>query len=201
MKTVRVISVVAITAASVGLTACGSGGTKTAEIPSGGGSTSASTTAATTPTTTTDTTAKPSLGKPTAAVKALAKAAGTNTKKQPKIPKPKGAPPSKLIVDDIVKGSGKAAKSGDQLTVDYSGVSWSTGAVFDASWKRHQPFTVPLGQGQVIQGWDQGLVGRKTGGRRLLVIPPDLGYGASGQPPTIKPNETLIFVVDARKIG
>lgn len=199
MKTARVISALAFTAATIGLTACG-GGTKTAEIPSGGGSTSAAT-ATDTATTTTDTTAKPTLGKPTAAVKAIASSAGTNTKKQPKIPKPKGAPPSMLIVDDIVKGSGPAAKDGNQLSVDYSGVSWSTGTVFDASWKRHQPFTVPLGQGQVIQGWDQGLVGMKKGGRRLLVIPPDLGYGASGQPPTIKPNETLIFVVDLRKIG
>jgi len=133
-----------------------------------------------------------------AAVLKLAKAVGTDTKKKPKIPKPSGSPPAKLTVVDIVKGKGAPAQSGDTLTVDYAGDSWSTGQEFDASWNRHQTFPVPLGQGQVIQGWDQGLLGMKPGGRRLLVIPPGLGYGAAGQPPKIKPNETLIFVVDLR---
>jgi peptidylprolyl isomerase len=101
-------------------------------------------------------------------------------------------------VVDIVKGSGASAQDGNTLTVDYVGDSWSTGKEFDASWNRGQPFPVTLGQGQVIQGWEQGLQGMKKGGRRLLVIPPDLGYGAKGSGSTIKPNETLIFVVDAR---
>ncbi|MFL5894293.1 MAG: FKBP-type peptidyl-prolyl cis-trans isomerase [Thermoleophilaceae bacterium] len=180
----------------VALAGCG-GGTKTAAIPSGGGSTSTSAA----PATTTETTAKPTLGKPTVPVRALAHAVGTNPKKRPTIHKPKGTPPSQLIVDDIVKGKGPAAKKGDQLTVDYSGASWSTGKEFDSSWKRKQPFTVTLGQNQVIQGWEQGLLGLKKGGRRMLVIPPDLGYGASGQPPAIGPNETLVFVIDLRKIG
>ena len=134
-------------------------------------------------------------------MKALAAAVVTNTKKQPKVPKPKGSPPAKLIADDIVAGKGPPAKSGDQLTVDYVGESWSNGKVFDASWKRHQTFPLTLGQGSVIKGWDDGLVGMKAGGRRMLVIPPDLGYGASGQPPSIGPNETLVFVIDLRKIG
>lgn len=183
----------AAAAAAVTLGACG-GGTKTAAIPSA--APSGTPTVSTLPT---ETTPKPA--PPTAAVKALAAAVVTNTKKQPKIPKPKGSPPTKLIADDIVAGKGPAAKSGDQLTVDYVGENWSSGKVFDASWKRHQTFPLTLGQGSVIKGWDDGLVGMKAGGRRMLVIPPDLGYGASGSPPSIPPNETLVFVIDLRKIG
>ncbi|HEX4720077.1 MAG TPA: FKBP-type peptidyl-prolyl cis-trans isomerase [Thermoleophilaceae bacterium] len=184
-----------LAATCVGLAACGSGGAKTADIPSSSGGTGASTATATT----TETTAKPpTFAKPTAEVKKLADAVGTDTKKKPKIPKPSGKPPKQLMVVDIVKGSGAAAQASDTLTVDYVGDSWSTGEEFDASWNKGQPFPVTLGQGQVIQGWEQGLQGMKKGGRRLLVIPPELGYGASGSGSTIKPNETLIFVVDAR---
>lgn len=186
----------AIAATCAGLTACG-GGTKTAEIPSGSGDTG------TTAAETTETTAAkpPAFAKPTAAVQALADKVGDDTKKKPKITKPEGDPPKKLTVVDIVEGAGAAAKEGDTLTVDYAGNSWSTGKQFDASWDSGQPFPVTLGQGQVIQGWEQGLVGLKKGGRRLLVIPPDLGYGEAGSGASIKPNETLIFVVDARRLG
>jgi peptidylprolyl isomerase len=190
----------ALGAACIGLAACGSGGTTTADIPSAAGDTSAATTGATTPTTTA-TTAKPSFAKPTAAIQKIADAVGTSTKKKPKIIKPSGKPPAKLTIVDVVDGTGAGAKAGDALTVDYAGNSWSTGKEFDASWKTGQPFPLTLGQGGVIPGWDQGLVGMKQGGRRLLVIPPDLGYGASGSGTSIKPNETLVFVVDLRKIG
>jgi peptidylprolyl isomerase len=184
----------ALGAACVGLAACGS--TKTADIPSGSGDTGASTTTATT----TETTAKPpTFAKPTAEVTKIADAVGTDTKKKPKIPKPSGKLPAKLTVVDIVKGSGASAADGDTLTVDYAGFSWSTRKEFDASWNSGQPFPVTLGQGQVIQGWEQGLQGMKQGGRRLLVIPPDLGYGSTGSGDKIKPNETLLFVVDLRK--
>lgn len=185
----------ALAVACVGLAACG--GTKTADIPDGSGNTSPI--GADTSTTTTSAAKPPTFAKPTAAVTKLADAVGSNTKKKPKIPKPSGTPPKKLTVVDIVKGTGAAAQSGDTLTVDYVGSSWSNGKEFDASWDRKQPFPVTLGQGQVIQGWDQGLVGMKQGGRRLLVIPASLGYGAQGSPPKIKPNETLIFVIDLRK--
>lgn len=121
-------------------------------------------------------------------------------KGDPTVPPVTGKAPSTLVVKDIKKGHGKAAKSGDKLTVNYVGVSCSTGKAFDASYSRHQPFTLTLGRGQVIQGWDRGLVGMKAGGRRELVIPAALGYGPSGSG-TIKPNETLIFVVDMVKIG
>ena len=180
--------------AGIALAACGS--TKTADIPNGSDTGATPVQTATTATTATTT---PTFAKPTAAVTALAKAVGTDTKTKPKIEKPSGKPPAKLTVVDIVKGTGAAAKTGDTLNVDYAGNSWSTGKEFDASWKRKQTFPVTLGSQQVIPGWEQGLVGMKQGGRRLLVIPPDLGYGSSGSGTSIKPNETLIFVVDLRK--
>jgi len=123
-----------------------------------------------------------------------------NTKKEPKIVTPKGDPPTELVIRDIVKGKGPKAKAGEKLTMDYTGYSWSNGQKFDASWDRKQHFPFQLGAGMVIPGWDQGMVGMKEGGRRLLIIPPDLGYGPQGSGP-IGPNETLVFAVDLRKIG
>ena len=90
---------------------------------------------------------------------------------------------------------------GVMVTVDYVGVSWSTGTEFDASWNRNEAFSFPLGGGQVISGWDEGVQGMKVGGRRKLTIPPHMGYGAQGAGGVIAPNETLIFVVDLRKLG
>jgi peptidylprolyl isomerase len=120
---------------------------------------------------------------------------------KPKVTKPEGEPPPELQQTDIVEGKGKAAKPGDTVSVQYVGNSWSTGTQFDASWDRGgEPFQFPLGAGQVIPGWDQGVAGMKPGGRRLLVIPPDLAYGAQSPSPDIGPNETLIFVVDLEKI-
>ena len=122
--------------------------------------------------------------------------------KKPQIPKPTGEPGKALVVKDLVTGTGPAAKSGDALTVRYVGVSYSTGKEFDASWKTKEnmfPFT--LGEGMVIQGWDKGIVGMKVGGRRQLVIPPDLAYADMGSGELVKPGETLVFVVDLKKIG
>jgi peptidylprolyl isomerase len=120
-----------------------------------------------------------------------------DTSSKPVMPKPTGSPPRKLVVDDIVKGTGPAAKKGDTVIVNYVGQNFSNGQEFDASWDRGQPFPVQLGAGMVIPGWERGLVGIRKGGRRMLTIPPALGYGPQGQPPAIPPNETLIFVVDA----
>lgn len=121
---------------------------------------------------------------------------------EPQISKPSGEPPAALETKDIVKGKGKTAKEGDNVSVQYTGVSWSTGQKFDASWDRgKEAFTFQLGGGQVIPGWDQGVAGMKEGGRRMLVLPPDLAYGPAGSPPAIGPNETLIFVVDLEKVG
>jgi peptidylprolyl isomerase len=123
-------------------------------------------------------------------------------KSEPKIPKPTGDPPTALVTKDIVKGKGPKAKAGDLASVQYTGVSWSTGEKFDASWDRGaQPFQFPLGQGQVIPGWDEGVPGMRVGGRRELIIPPAKAYGPQGQPPVIGPDETLVFVVDLVKIG
>jgi len=110
-------------------------------------------------------------------------------------------PPTELKTRDVSQGTGAAAKEGDSVEVNYLGVAWSTKAQFDSSWNPgRKPFAVsPLGRAQVIKGWNQGLVGAKVGGRRLLVIPPSLGYGAQGQQ-QIKPNETLVFVVDVVSI-
>jgi peptidylprolyl isomerase len=134
-------------------------------------------------------------------VVALAAEVSKNTKKKPEIPTPSGEPPSQLVVEDIVKGKGRAAEAGDTLTMNYVGTSWSTGEQFDASWDRGETFPFQLGAGMVIPGWDEGMVGMKKGGRRLLAIPPDMAYGPQGSPPAIGPNETLLFVVDLEKIG
>jgi peptidylprolyl isomerase len=118
---------------------------------------------------------------------------------KPAIPKPSGNPPAKLEVEDIVEGKGREARDGDQVTVQYVGISWSTGEQFDASWDNGQPFTFKLGAGGVIKGWDRGVKGMRVGGRRKLTIPPDLAYGEGGSGP-IGPNETLVFVVDLKKV-
>ena len=107
-----------------------------------------------------------------------------------------GAPPADLVVDDLTVGEGDEAKPGHRVSVHYVGVAFSTGKEFDASYNRGQPFDFLLGDGQVIGGWDQGVAGMRVGGRRKLTIPPHLGYGSRGAAGAIKPNETLIFVVD-----
>jgi peptidylprolyl isomerase len=120
---------------------------------------------------------------------------------KPAVAKPEGSPPAELVTEDIVKGKGRTAKAGDVVSMQYVGNSWSSGEQFDASWDRGaEPLSFPLGAGQVIPGWDQGIEGMKEGGRRLLVIPPDLAYGPQGSPPVIAPNETLVFVVDLEKV-
>jgi len=106
---------------------------------------------------------------------------------------PVGETPKSLVVQDLVTGTGTPVAKGDSVTVNYIGVSCSTGKIFDSSWANGKPVTFPLNQ--VISGWSQGLVGMQPNGRRLLVIPPDLGYGATGQG-SIAPDESLIFVVD-----
>jgi peptidylprolyl isomerase len=137
---------------------------------------------------------------PTGATGATGASAKTPTSgplsKEPHITPPSGAAPTKLVTKEIVKGAGAEAKTGSAVAVNYVGALYKTGKVFDASWKRNEPFTFTLGKGQVIPGWEQGVVGMKVGGRRELIIPPALGYGAKGSPPSIPPNETLIFVVD-----
>lgn len=107
---------------------------------------------------------------------------------------------AKLQKTDLKVGTGKAAKTGDNVTVHYRG-TLTNGTKFDASYDRGEPFSFPLGGGQVIQGWDEGVVGMKEGGKRKLVIPSDMAYGDDGRPPVIPPKATLVFEVELLKVG
>jgi FKBP-type peptidyl-prolyl cis-trans isomerase len=107
------------------------------------------------------------------------------------------APPKTLQVKPLIKGNGAVVKKGQDLAVQYTGVIWRTGKVFDSSYSRNMPLTTVIGEGQVIPGWDTGLVGQTVGSRVLLVIPPADGYGSAGASQAgIKGTDTLVFVVD-----
>jgi peptidylprolyl isomerase len=175
MTRVRTWSFVLLAASGLGLAACGS-------------SSSSPTTTAAPPTTavTIGTISDPS----------AAGTAGT----EPTITVPPGAPPTQLESKDLIVGTGPAAKTGDTVTVQYVGVAYSSGKVFDSSWSRGQPFQFTLG-GNVIPGWKDGVVGMQVGGRRELIIPPGLAYGSSSPGAGIAANDTLIFIVDLLKIN
>jgi peptidylprolyl isomerase len=110
----------------------------------------------------------------------------------PTISKPEGSAPTELTTKDIIVGTGKEVLPTSTLTVHYTLMAWSTGKIVESSWSG-QPATFPLAG--VVEGWQKGLPGAKEGGRRLLILPPAMGYGATGSGP-IGPNETLIFAVD-----
>lgn len=127
-----------------------------------------------------------------------------NLDEKPELAGSSANPPTTLVTEDIVVGDGAEAKQGDTVSVQYVGTIFDSGNEFDASWEGTGPgqaFEFQLGGGQVIQGWDQGVEGMKVGGRRVLVIPPDLGYGPQGNPPTIPANSTLVFVVDLEDVS
>ncbi len=108
--------------------------------------------------------------------------------------------PSGLVIEELVAGSGAVAAAGQKVSVHYTG--WLTdGKKFDSSKDRGEPFVFPLGRGQVIRGWDEGVAGMKVGGKRKLTIPPSLGYGARGAGGVIPPNATLVFEVELLSIG
>ena len=114
---------------------------------------------------------------------------------KPRITLPAGPPPAELQVTDLIEGDGTEAAPGATVTVHYVGVSWTNdGRQFDASWDRGQD--ISFGLHQVIAGWTEGIPGMKVGGRRMLVIPPEKGYGAQSPTPAIAPNDTLVFVID-----
>lgn len=115
---------------------------------------------------------------------------------KPEIDFPGDAAPADLVIEDLRAGDGVEAKVGDTISAHYVGVAHSTGEEFDSSWDRGAPLDFRLGVGQVIKGWDDGIVGMKVGGRRKLTIPADLAYGDRGAGGAIKPGEALIFVVD-----
>ncbi|MEV6160924.1 FKBP-type peptidyl-prolyl cis-trans isomerase [Streptomyces sp. NPDC052052] len=124
--------------------------------------------------------------------------AGAKFGEKPTLSKGQGTAPKELKTRVISQGDGATLKNGDAVQVNYLGQAWDSDKPFDNSFDRKQPFDLTLGAGMVIQGWDKGLVGQKVGSRVQLVIPPDLGYGAQGQG-DIKPNATLVFVVDVLK--
>ncbi len=120
---------------------------------------------------------------------------------RPEVDFPEGQPPTELEITDIIVGDGREATAGNLVSVHYVGVAWSTGEEFDASYGRGAPLQFPLGTGRVIQGWDDGIRGMKVGGRRKLVIPPQLAYGERGAGGVIGPGETLIFVCDLMRVS
>jgi peptidylprolyl isomerase len=180
----------ALAAAAIGLGLAGCGSSKAPGVVTapGGGLTQPPASATTTATTTTTTTTTTSFSTPTTGP----------LSKEPVFSVPKGAPPKKLVIKDLIVGTGAVAASGDELEVNYVGKLYSNGKTFDASWTDTpgKAFGFQLGVGAVITGWDEGLVGMKVGGRRELIIPPSLAYKAAGEPPTIPKNATLVFVVD-----
>jgi FKBP-type peptidyl-prolyl cis-trans isomerase len=183
MTRLRLLLPLALLVSVLALAACGDDedGGQTAEIPSGPSEAA--------PTTTTE-----------AAPEAPEGGDPKDLENKPRVDVPKGDPPEELETEDIVKGKGKAAKKGDNVTVQYVGVLYEDGTEFDSSWDRNEPFPFELGAGMVIPGWDEGVAGMKEGGRRKLIIPADKAYGAQGQPPTIPPNAALVFVVDLEKV-
>jgi peptidylprolyl isomerase len=116
------------------------------------------------------------------------------------LPDDRGDPPSRLRVEDLVVGEGDAATEGAELVVHFVGASWSSGQEFDATWERAQPYTFTLGEGEVIPAWDEGLIGMRVGGRRVLVVPPEMGYGDRGSAAGIGPGETIVFIVDLLEV-
>jgi peptidylprolyl isomerase len=185
----RLLVTCATAVLGAGLAACGSSTAPGVQLAPAAGATAAAVTAASSTTATTPTT--PTTATPTAATP---KSGPLSTK--PAVSVPSSAAPKTLVVKDLIKGSGKTATPGSTVTVNYVGVLYKGGKEFDSSWKRSQPFTTALSNGNVISGWVKGLVGMKVGGRRELTIPPSEGYGKAGSPPTIPANATLVFVVD-----
>ncbi len=185
----RFIPVLLLVAAATALSACGASqgaADKAAEQASSEAANPPTITDATTPSVT--------------AVKVTPGPGEGDLKVKPVIPRQSGAAPTKLIVQDVIVGTGAQAKSGDTVSVQYVGVLFSNGKEFDSSWKGGKAFDFELGSGGVIAGWDQGVEGMRVDGRRRLIIPADLAYGAAGSPPAIPADAALVFDVDLLKV-
>lgn len=201
----RPIAILTVLAAlALGLAACGSGGEESTS-----NSSSSSSSAAAPATDTSTTPAQTQTGDAGAATESSTTATDTSTtatadnkdlSQKPTITAGQGAPPDHLVVKDIVKGDGPVAHKHDTVTIQYVGALYDNGKQFDSSWDRGQPATFPLDQ--LIPGWQKGIPGMHVGGRRELIIPPDLGYGPQGTPDgSIPPNATLIFIIDLLHVG
>ena len=167
---------IALALSALALAACGSSGSGNIELAPSGGATQVST----------PTTPKPPPALRTKPVVSVS---------------PSECSTKQLVKKDLVTGNGRVAQAGQTVIVNYVGVLCSTGKEFDSSWKRNQPFTTALTAGNVIPGWVLGIPGMRVGGRRQLIIPPNLAYGKTGSPPTIPPNSTLVFVVDLLSVS
>lgn len=115
---------------------------------------------------------------------------------KPEIDFPEGGVPHELVIIDEIEGAGETVERGSTVSAHYVGVAFSTGEEFDSSWNRGETLRFQVGVGMVIQGWDDGLLGMKVGGRRRLEIPSEMAYGSRGAGAAIGPDEALIFVVD-----
>lgn len=185
----RITALAAGAALGILVAACGSSRAP-GVVPAPATGATAASVPSTTPTTPTTTTPTTTVSTPTSGP--------LSTK--PVVKAPKGAPPTHLVIKDLIKGNGATAQDGKTITVNYVGVLYKNGTEFDSSWQRHQTFTTPLSNGSVITGWVKGIAGMKVGGRRELIIPPGEAYGKSGSG-SIPPNSTLIFVVDLLSVS
>ena len=170
-----------------------------------GGSAKTPTTTTTAPTTTTTGPVTTTTAVPTSFPKVAHPSPAGTFGTEPTLVVPPGPPPTSMEVSDLITGTGPAAKVGDKLTVQYVLATYSTRKVIQASWTTPSiaktGFQFTLASGNVIPGWVEGVAGMRVGGRRELVIPPSLGYGATAAGPGIAKNDTLVFIVDLLKIG
>lgn len=137
-------------------------------------------------------------GSPATSTSAAAGEVSADLSQKPEVPASDAPAPDELVIDDVVVGDGAEAVEGSTADVKYVGAFYETGKEFDSSWSVSDDETiqVPLGQGMVIPGFEQGIEGMKVGGRRMVTIPSELGYGPDGSPPVIPGGSTLVFVMD-----
>lgn len=186
MHRLRTLSLAVIAVSALGLAGCSSSSSSSTTTTTAGSSSSSST----------------SKGGTTAiaTIPVQDRSSAGTPGKEPTVTVPSGTPPTQLESADLIVGTGATAEPGDTVTVQYVLATYSADKVIQASWTS-QPFSFALGEGQVIKGWDEGVVGMKVGGRRELIIPPSLGYGSSSPGSGIAANDTLVFVVDLLKVG
>jgi peptidylprolyl isomerase len=187
MRTRNTLITSLLALAGLGLAGCGSSKAPGIQPAPSAGATQVAITPTTTTSTSTTTVTTPKPPSPLA--------------NKPVVRVPKAPPPSRLIIKDLIKGTGPTAKVGETVTVNYVGVLYKTGKEFDSSWSRGQPTSFPLTNGGLIAGWVQGIPGMKVGGRRELIIPASLAYGKKGSGSTIPPNSPLVFVVDLLSVS